>query len=322
MPRSDDEHSRSPKHVTGDRHSVLPDARAALHEVENAVHALDAQLRETTAKVEARTGRNLFAALAIGIVMGGLLIVSLVVEKQFFTAYVALLVGFATWELATISRTENRYVPRIPLLISAVAMMPATYYLGQIGQLLTLALGIVFVIVWHTTFRLASRSQVTDRDLLMSGFVLAYVPFLASFAVLMTARDGGEWWTLGTMIIIASTDTGAYASGLMFGKHPMAPKISPKKTWEGFAGSVVAAVTAGTIIAVTMIDQPWFIGSVLGLIIVATATTGDLIESLIKRDLATKDASNLLPGHGGFLDRLDSVLPSMFVASVFAIVVA
>ena len=124
------------------------------------------------------------------------------------------------------------------------------------------------------------------------------------------------------MIIIASTDTGAYASGLMFGKHPMAPKISPKKTWEGFAGSVVAAVTAGTIIAVTMIDQPWYIGSILGLVIVATATTGDLIESLIKRDLATKDASNLLPGHGGFLDRLDSVLPSMFVASVFAIVVA
>jgi phosphatidate cytidylyltransferase len=135
----------------------------------------------------------------------------------------------------------------------------------------------------------------------------------------MTARDGGEWWTLGTMIIIASVDTGAFATGLLFGKTPMAPRISPKKTWEGFAGSIVAGVTAGYFIATLMLGIDWWWGALLGLLIVGTATIGDLIESLIKRELGTKDASHLLPGHGGFLDRLDSVLPSMFVASVFAI---
>jgi phosphatidate cytidylyltransferase len=154
--------------------------------------------------------------------------------------------------------------------------------------------------------------------MIMSAFTLAYVPFLVSFTLIMTARDGGEWWTLGTMIIIASIDTGAYATGLLFGRHPMAPKISPKKTWEGFAGSVVFALIAGFIIATQMIHIPWWWGMLFGLILVGTATTGDLIESLIKRDIGTKDASQLLPGHGGFLDRLDSVLPSMFVASVFA----
>jgi phosphatidate cytidylyltransferase len=135
----------------------------------------------------------------------------------------------------------------------------------------------------------------------------------------MTARDGGEWWTLGTMIIIASVDTGAFATGVLFGKTPLAPKISPKKTWEGFAGSAVFGSTAGYFVATLMLGIDWWWGVLLGLIILGVATVGDLIESLIKRELGTKDASHFLPGHGGFLDRLDSVLPSMVVASVFAI---
>jgi phosphatidate cytidylyltransferase len=232
--------------------------------------------------------------------------------------FLAVFIGFGTWELATISRTDKRHVPRIPILISALAMVPTTYYFGALGQLLTLAAGIGFTIVWHAIQRGLSKTTVTDRDMIMSAFTLAYVPFLVSFTLIMTARDGGEWWTLGTMIIIASIDTGAFATGLLFGRHPMAPKISPKKTWEGFAGSVVFALVAGYFIATQMIQIPWWWGMLFGLIMVGTATAGDLIESLIKRELGTKDASQLLPGHGGFLDRLDSVLPSMFVASVFA----
>ena len=167
--------------------------------------------------------------------------------------------------------------------------------------------------------RWLSQSDITDRDVLMSAFTLAYIPFLASFAVLMTAREGGEWWTLGTMIIIASVDTGAFATGVLFGKTPMAPTISPKKTWEGFVGSAIAASVAGYFVAILALGIDWWWGVLLGIIILGVATVGDLIESLIKRELDTKDASNLIPGHGGFLDRLDSVLPSMFAASVFAI---
>ena len=275
-------------------------------------------IRDAGAVIEARTGRNLVAALLIGSALGAVFICSLIFDKQYFMVFLAVFIGFGTWELATISRTDKRHVPRIPILIAALAMVPTTYYFGALGQLLTLAAGIGFTIVWHAIQRGFSKSTVTDRDMIMSAFTLAYVPFLVSFTLIMTARDGGEWWTLGTMIIIASIDTGAYATGLLFGRHPMAPKISPKKTWEGFAGSVVFALVAGYIIATQMIFIPWWWGMLFGLIMVGTATTGDLIESLIKREIGTKDASHLLPGHGGFLDRLDSVLPSMFVASVFA----
>lgn len=280
---------------------------------------IDHAIRDAGAKVEARTGRNLFAALTIGIGLGVVFIFSLIFDKQWFILFLGVFVGFGTWELATISRTAKRHVPRIPVLISALAMLPATYYFGYLGQVLTLAAGIIFAIVWHVVQRWLSRSDITDRDVLMSAFTLAYVPFLASFAVLMAARDGGEWWTLGTMIIIASVDTGAFATGVLFGKTPMAPKISPKKTWEGFAGSAIFATVAGYFVATLAVHIDWWWGVLLGIIILGVATVGDLIESLIKRELGTKDASQLIPGHGGFLDRLDSVLPSMFVASVFAI---
>ena len=279
---------------------------------------LEDAIRDAGAVIEARTGRNLVAAIVIGCSLGALFILSLVLDKHWFMPFLAMFVGFGTWELATISRTEKRHVPRIPILLAALAMIPAAFYFGALGQILTLAAGIAFVVVWHAVQRSFSRGGITDRDVIMSALTLAYVPFLASFALIMPAREGGEYWTLGTMIIIASIDTGAYATGLLFGKTPMAPKISPKKTWEGFAGSVVFAIVAGVIIAQTAVHIPWWWGAIFALILVATATVGDLIESLMKRELGTKDASKFLPGHGGFLDRLDSVLPSMFVASVFA----
>jgi phosphatidate cytidylyltransferase len=152
------------------------------------------------------------------------------------------------------------------------------------------------------------------KDMTAGAFVLAYVVFLASFTAVLTAQDGGQWWTLAFLLVVISTDTGAYASGLTWGKHPMAPTISPKKTWEGFFGSVVAATIAGVLLAIFMLDQPWWVGIILGVTIALTATAGDLSESLIKRDLGIKDISTWLPGHGGFLDRLDSILPSAVAA--------
>jgi len=142
------------------------------------------------------------------------------------------------------------------------------------------------------------------------------VPLLAGFAVVMTAQPRGEWWVLAFLIVVIAIDTGAYASGVLFGKHPMAPRISPKKTWEGFAGSVVAATLAGILLAVLMIGTEWWVGLILALTLVGVATLGDLTESLIKRDLGIKDISTWLPGHGGFLDRLDSMLPSTIAAYV------
>jgi phosphatidate cytidylyltransferase len=101
---------------------------------------------------------------------------------------------------------------------------------------------------------------------------------------------------------------------LLFGKHPMAPRISPKKTWEGFGGSITLATIAGIVVSIFMLHEEWWVGLVFGIALALTATLGDLTESLIKRDLGIKDMSTWLPGHGGFLDRLDSVLPSAAVA--------
>jgi phosphatidate cytidylyltransferase len=149
-----------------------------------------------------------------------------------------------------------------------------------------------------------------------------YITFMAGFYVVMTGVDGGQWWVLAGIIIVVSTDVGAYATGLSFGRHPMAPTISPKKTWEGFAGAAAAALLAGVLLGIFMLQQPWWIGVLLGAVLVLVATGGDLLESLIKRDLGIKDISTWLPGHGGFLDRLDSILPSASVVYLFFLVFA
>jgi phosphatidate cytidylyltransferase len=186
------------------------------------------------------------------------------------------------------------------------------------GHWLVFLGGVVLVTVWRLLELIAPsrRASAVDvaKDLMGGVLVLGYVSFLGTFTVLMTAQPHGEFWTLAFLIVVVSTDTGAYASGLLFGKHKMAPSISPGKTWEGFAGSAALAIVAGVLVAVLMLHQPWWVGVILGVTMVLTATGGDLSESLIKRDLGVKDISTWLPGHGGLLDRLDSTLLSAAAA--------
>ena len=153
------------------------------------------------------------------------------------------------------------------------------------------------------------------------ALIQIYVTFMAGFYLVLTGSDGGEWWTLASIITVVVTDIGAYVTGLRFGRHKLAPNISPGKTWEGFAGSIVFAVVAGILLAILMLHQPWWVGLVMGVLLALVGTAGDLTESLIKRDIGVKDISTWLPGHGGFLDRLDSILPSAAVAYVIFLVV-
>ncbi|WP_157156541.1 MULTISPECIES: phosphatidate cytidylyltransferase [unclassified Diaminobutyricimonas] len=293
-------------------------AQDARVELETQLAATKAQFDAIEQRIEKRTGRNLIMAIAIGLALGGLLLVSLLVIKELFIVFAAALAGLAAFELASALRFAGRDVPRLPVVVATVALQVAAFYWGGSGQWLVLLAGIGIVSLWRLIELVtpAGRAPLVDvlKDLGGGVMVLIYVAFLASFAVLLVAQDGGQWWVLAFLAVVVATDTGAYASGLLFGKHPMAPRISPKKTWEGFAGSVVVAVITGVLLAIFMIDQPWWIGVLLGLVMVATGTGGDLIESLIKRDLGIKDISTWLPGHGGFLDRLDSILPSAFAA--------
>jgi len=209
-------------------------------------------------------------------------------------------------------------VPRLPSVLAGLAIVPAAFYGGATGQWIALLVGIAAVSAWRLV-ELARPSHqkpasVVLRDVGAGAFVQIYCAFLGSFMVLLSAQPNGAAWTLSALIIVIAVDTGAYATGLNFGKHPMAPRISPKKTWEGFAGSVAASLIAAVLTSWLMLDEPWYFGFLLGGVIIATATIGDLSESLIKRDLGIKDISTWLPGHGGFLDRLDSTLPSAAVA--------
>jgi phosphatidate cytidylyltransferase len=285
------------------------------------VSDFEAQVRATNDKINARTGRPLVLALTVGLTLGLALLFSLIVWKELYMLFAAVLIGFTTFELASALRFAGRDVPRLPTVIAGIAVVPAAFYWLSTGHWLVTIAGIAVIGLWRLAELVVPSRRAPVKsvilDLAAGAFIMAYIAFMAGFTVLLTAQEGGQWWTLAFLIVVIAVDTGAYASGVAFGKHPMAPTISPKKTWEGFAGSVVVAVTAAILLAIFMLHQPWWVGLILGLTIVATATAGDLTESLIKRDLGIKDISTWLPGHGGFLDRVDSSLLS--AAAAFAL---
>ncbi|QDZ16684.1 phosphatidate cytidylyltransferase [Humibacter ginsenosidimutans] len=293
-------------------------------DIERQVQATRAQLDATNEKIQQRTGRNLVFAVLIGLAAGALLLVSLLIVKEIFMVFAAAVAGFSAFEFATALRVGGYRVPRVALTVVGVALVPAAYYLHASGEWLVALAGILLLWVWRIAENLSPRRRVAgprlSRDLMASAFAILYVPFLACFSVLLVAQHDGQWWTLATLIIVVAVDTGAYAVGLSFGKHPMAPNISPKKTWEGFAGAAATALIAGVILAVFMLHAPWWFGLVFGALMLVSATIGDLTESLIKRDIGIKDMSSWLPGHGGFLDRLDSILPSVGLAYVLYVI--
>ena len=137
---------------------------------------------------------------------------------------------------------------------------------------------------------------------------MAWVPFLGCFLLLLMQQDQGPVLVLLAVLGPVGNDVGGYIAGVLFGRHPMAPSISPKKSWEGFAGSLVLGTATVTAVATLALGLPWWTGVTLGAVLVVVATCGDLSESLLKRDLGIKDMGHLLPGHGGVLDRIDSIL--------------
>ena len=299
-------------------------AQATRHDIEAQMRATKAQLDATQAKIEERTGRNLVAAIAIGLALGGLLLVSLLIFTWLFIIFGAVLVGFTVFELSSALRFAGRDVPRIASTVVGVAVVPAAFYFHIEGLWLATLVAIAIITIYRLVelIRPSHRTSVraVASDLAAGAFVQLYVTFMAGFYVVLTGEQGGQWWTLAGIIIVVATDVGAYATGLSFGKHPMAPTISTKKTWEGAAGAAAAALIAGTLLGIFLLQEPWWVGVFLGAALMVVATGGDLLESLIKRDLGIKDISTWLPGHGGFLDRLDSILPAAAVTYVFFLV--
>lgn len=288
--------------------------RAARTEFESQVAHARAEFEEANERIKQRTGRDLILAVVIGLAIGAVVFASLVFFTWPFVIFGTAAAVLGVFEFSRALQVAGRRVDVVPQLIAAVAVMLPAFFLDLWLHWVALFVAIAFVVVWRLLAQMIARDgrrygDVVD-DVLVTGFIVIYVPFLASLALVLLRQDHGAWWVMAFLIIAIASDTGAYATGLLLGRHPMAPRISPKKTWEGFAGAAVAAVIAGILLAWLMLDLPWWTGIVLGLVILGTATAGDLGESMVKRDLGIKDMSSWLPGHGGVLDRLDSILPS------------
>ena len=255
-------------------------------------------------KPKGRTGRNLPVAIGVGVVLGGLVILTLLTVKATFLAYMGIAIAIALAELTGALAKRDINIPVIPVAAGGAAMITCAYWLGSRETLAALGLTVVGIVAW----RLTGGTSGYVKDTTAGLFAAAYLPFLASFVAAMLVPADGPRRVLTFIIVTICSDIGGYFAGITVGRHPMAPAISPKKTWEGFAGSAVACLVAGWLCVTLLLHGHYWQGLLTGAAVVLAATIGDLVESMIKRDLDIKDMGTLLPGHGGVLERLDSLL--------------
>ncbi|MER7405257.1 phosphatidate cytidylyltransferase [Streptomyces sp. NPDC000070] len=253
-------------------------------------------------------GRDLSAAIGVGVGLGAVIVASLFVVKAVFVGVVAVAVVVGLWELTKrLDERKGIRAPLVPLALGGAAMVVAGYVRGAEGAWVAMALTALAVLVW----RMTEPPENYLRDVTAGVFAAFYVPFLATFVAMMLTADDGPQRVLTFLLLTVVSDTGAYAVGWRFGRHKLAPRISPGKTREGLLGAITFAMVVGALCMEFLIDDgAWWQGLLLGLAVAVSATLGDLGESMIKRDLGIKDMGTLLPGHGGIMDRLDSLLPT------------
>jgi phosphatidate cytidylyltransferase len=257
-----------------------------------------------------KAGRNLPVATAVGLGLLATVIASLFIDVRFFAILVAFAAMLAVRELSKALAVGLSDRMSILLQILAPAIVVSAAVSGVEGLLSAFVASALLVL----TVRLLDGQEAYVHHVTRSIFALVYAPLLAGFAVLLSTQEDGAWKVLAFILLTAATDLGGYAAGAIFGKHPMAPKISPKKSWEGFVGALVLQLIVGVVLWIYVFDQPWWEGAIVGFVMMLTATIGDLVESMIKRDLGIKDMGSLLPGHGGVMDRLDSLVINAFMA--------
>lgn len=251
-----------------------------------------------------RAGRNVPLSAAVGLAMLAVVLVPLFYAKPLFLLVLVVAAGVGVWEMVRAVRASGAQPPLLPLLGGTVAMMS----LGWFSGIDALSIGLLVTVLATMVWRMGDGPAGYQRDMGAAALILVYVPFLLGFAAPLTVPDDGAWRIVVVLAAVVLSDTGGFVAGVLFGRHAMAPSISPKKSWEGFAGSLIAAGVGGAVLLWLLFDvKPWW-GVLFGVVMAVAAVLGDLAESLLKRDLGIKDMSNLLPGHGGLMDRLDSVL--------------
>ena len=258
-----------------------------------------------------RAGRDLTRAIPVGVGLGALVIASIAFNPRAWYFVAAGAVAIGTWEGFKRLRQARFQLPLIPLMVGGQAIVWSGFVGEALGAFAAFAATSVVVLVWRLLMAgLHTAPQNYLRDVSVSMFVLVWIAVPGSLGAMLSDGDRGALKVIALILLVVCSDIGGYVSGVLFGKHPMAPAISPKKSWEGFAGSLVFAMTGGALVVALLFQDDIWKGILLGVLTVLTATLGDLVESQVKRDLGIKDMGTMLPGHGGFMDRLDSVLPS------------
>ncbi|MFT0847825.1 phosphatidate cytidylyltransferase [Actinomycetaceae bacterium L2_0104] len=251
-----------------------------------------------------KAGRNLKAAVPTALLLLALVAVSVAFRMEIFVGLVAVALCVGLWEAAGAFLARDIRIPLVPLWIGTLTMVVATWMGGLAGGLIAFLLAAAAVFIWRVLDGLARA----PRDAMAAVFALAWISLLGCFAVALAGMDQAVWMIALLVMMPVANDTGGWAFGVMWGKHPMSPSISPKKSWEGFAGSMVAAVAVALLIVTLGLGKPWYLALLVAVVAVLCSTIGDLSESLLKRDLGVKDMGSIFPGHGGMLDRIDSIL--------------
>ena len=263
--------------------------------------------------INKRAGRKLLPSIAVSVFLILLVWFSLSTYRVIFAAIVTIAVVLGIRELHRAFLAINIDIPLWSLTTASIALCAATWLGGVSG--LTVATAIAFPCLLALLLPRGTENFV--RTASASTLALIYLPFLAGFLILLARPHNGLERVMTFVVLVGCNDTFAYLTGVLLGKHPLAPKISPKKTIEGLVGSLIFTVIGGSLAFHYIMDSDWWLGAAAGVLTVFTATAGDLIESALKRDVAIKDMGTLLPGHGGVMDRLDSVLfaaPALWLA--------
>ncbi|MBU9764524.1 phosphatidate cytidylyltransferase [Mycobacterium sp. TNTM28] len=269
---------------------------------------------EEPQKKQSRAGRNLPAAIAVGVILGAMAIGTLLFAPIWWLPLLAVAIAIATHEVIRRMRERGYALPTVPLLLGGQAMIWLTWPFGAVGLLGAYGATIVVCMVWRLVGQGLNQQPVNYlRDIAATVLLATWVPMFAAFTALMIFADHGGARVFTVIVTVVFADIGGYVAGVLFGKHLLAPAISPKKSWEGLGGSLLFGTAAAVLSVAFLLDKPAWVGIPLGLLLVITGVLGDLVESQVKRDLGIKDMGTLLPGHGGIMDRIDAMLPSAVV---------
>ena len=266
--------------------------------------------------INARAGRKLGPSILVSLAILAVVFLTISFAPPLFAIFAWIAILLAGRELTKAYKAGGIELPVNAISVAITLLLAAAWF----GRVSGLAVAIAIAIPCVLVYMLLRDPKDFVRKSTAAAFAIFYLAFLGGFILLLAHDKEGLARIFTLVVLVSCNDTFAYIFGVLIGKHPLAPAISPKKTWEGLVGSIIATTIGSALVFQFALDHTWWIGAGIGLVAVVTSTCGDLIESAVKRDLAIKDMGTILPGHGGILDRIDSVLftgPAVWFALEF-----